>query len=190
MVNALDGAAGGDTGLREQLTSFRPLLALSMVMTSSRDETEILRIAASAVPSLGGCRAEAVYLDGEWRVVGLIGCPANADGLRTQLAALDVSGGPVEVQAAGWAWAYSLADHAGLAGYLVVSRDTEPESYHHFLLNVLAQQATVALVNARLHARECASAERERQTAARERKTAEKLRARAWTTVYAMRRQA
>ncbi len=44
-----------------------PLLALSMVMTSSRDETEILHIATTAVPSLGGCRVGAVYLDGGWQ---------------------------------------------------------------------------------------------------------------------------
>ena len=44
-----------------------PLLALSMVMTSSRDETEILHIITTTVPSLGGCRVGAVYLDGGWQ---------------------------------------------------------------------------------------------------------------------------
>ncbi len=46
--------AGHEAALRGQLASFRPLLALSMVMTGSRDDTEILRIATTAVPSLGG----------------------------------------------------------------------------------------------------------------------------------------
>jgi hypothetical protein len=45
------------------------------------------------------------------------------------------------------------------------SRDTEPEPHHQFLPDVLVQQAGVALVNARLHMRERASAERERAIA-------------------------
>ncbi len=69
-MGAADAAAGHGAALQDQLALFRPLLALSMVMTSSRDETGILRIATTAVPSLGGCRAEAVYLDGGWRLAG------------------------------------------------------------------------------------------------------------------------
>ncbi len=101
----------------------------------------------------------------------------NADGLRAQLATLERAGGPLEVDDAGWAWAYPLVNQADMAGHLVVSRDTEPEPHHQFLLNVLVQQTGVALANARLHARERASTERERETAARERATADQLRA-------------
>jgi hypothetical protein len=97
MTHATGCAVGQEAALREQLASFRPLLALSMVMTSSRDETEILRIATTAVPSLGGCQVGAVYLDGGWQVVGPVGRPANADVLGAQLAALDRSGGR-------WTW--------------------------------------------------------------------------------------
>jgi DNA-binding PucR family transcriptional regulator len=164
-THATDREDGQEAALREQLASFRPLLALSMLMTSSRDETEILRIATTAVPSLGGCRAEGVYLDGDWLVAGPLGCPANADVLHVQLAALDRSGGPLNVDGAGWAWAYPLVSQDNMAGHLMVSRDTEPEPHHQFLLNVLVQQTGVALGNARLHARELASAERERAVA-------------------------
>jgi sugar diacid utilization regulator len=175
-MGTAEGTAGHEAALREQLASFRPLLALSMAMTS-RDETEILRMATTAVPSLGGCRVEAVYLDDDWQAVGEVDAPVNAESLRDRLAVLDLCGGLLEVDDAGWAWAYPLANQADMTGHLVVSRDTAPRPHHRFLLSVLVQQTGVALANARLHARERASIERERQTCARERATADKLRA-------------
>ncbi|MGH3692636.1 MAG: PucR family transcriptional regulator [Pseudonocardiaceae bacterium] len=165
MTSASGREAGHEAALRDQLALFRPLLALSIVMTSSRDETEILSIATTAIPSLGGCRAEAMYLDGDWQVVGTVGRPANADGLRAQLATLDPTGGPLDLDSPRWAWAYPVVSLDDMAGHLVVSRDTEPEPHHQFLLNVLVQQTGAALVNARLHARERASAARERAIA-------------------------
>jgi sugar diacid utilization regulator len=155
--------------LRDQLASFRPLLALSMMMTSSRDESEILRIAASAVPSLGGGRVEAIHLDDGWHQAGPVGCPVGAAGLEAQLTGLDGGGGPVEVDGAGWAWAYPLGNQAEPVGHLVVGRDTGLDPHHRFLVNVLAQQTGVALANARLHAQELAGAERERAAADRAR---------------------
>lgn len=151
--------------LRDQLASFRPLLALSMVMTGSRDESEILSIATTAVPSVGGCRTEGVHLDDDWRSVGPVGRPANTECLQTQLAALDRFGGALTVDAAAWVWAYPLTGLDEMAGHLVVSSDSEPEPHHQFLLTVLAQQAGTALLNARLHARERAGAARERAIA-------------------------
>jgi sugar diacid utilization regulator len=165
VTGSADGTAGREAGLRDQLASFRPLLALSMVMTSSRDETHILRMATTAVPSLGGCRPEAVYLDGDWRVVGPVGRPPDAEGLRRQLAGLDGAAGPLEADGAGWVWAYPLVSQDDMAGHLLVSRDEEPAPHHQFLLTVLVQQTGAALVNARLYARERASIERERRTA-------------------------
>lgn len=129
------------------------------------------------MPSLGGCRAEAIYLDGTWRVVGSVGRPANAECLQDQLAVLGRSGGLLSAEDAGWVWAYPLLYPDDMVGHLVVSRDTEPESHHQFLINALAQQASVALVNARLHARERASIEREHQRTAHERAAADQLRA-------------
>jgi sugar diacid utilization regulator len=176
MTDAIDRVVGQETVLREQLASFRPLLALSIVMTSIRDETEILRIATTAVPSLGGCRAEVAHLDGDWRVVGSRGRPANLEDLQAQLAAFHRHGGLCNIEGCGWAWAYPLVSVNDMAGHLVVSRDTEPEAHHQFLLSVLVQQTGAALVNAGLHARERASAERERKAAARERVIADELR--------------
>lgn len=65
-MGTAEGTAENEVALREQLASFRPLLALSMVLTG-RDEAEILRMATTAVPSLGGCRVEGVYLDNDWQ---------------------------------------------------------------------------------------------------------------------------
>lgn len=174
MTDPADDAVG--QVLRDQLASFRPLLALSMVMTSSRDEAEILRVATTAVPSLSGGRVEAVYFDGEWHGTGSTGLPADADVLQAQFTALGRIGGAVQVEGAHWAWAYTLFSLEGLGGYLVVSLDAEPEPHYQFLLNVLAQQTGAALANARLHARERTNAERNRASAERERAISNDLR--------------
>lgn len=149
MTASASEANGSVAVLRDQLASFRPLLALSMMMTNSRDEDQILGIAATTVPSLGGCRAEAVRVDDDWRAVGPVGRPDGADGLADQLSALGNAAGPVDV--AGAAWAYPLGNQAELFGHLVVSCAAELDPHHQFLLNVLVQQTGVALSSARLH---------------------------------------
>ncbi len=174
MTYLADDAVGRALG--DLLASFGPLLALSMAMISSRDETEILRIAATAVSSLSGGRVAAVYFDGEWHGAGSAGRPADADVLLAQFASLGRTGGAVHVEGALWAWAYPLFSLEELGGYLVVSLDAEPEPHYQFLLNVLAQQTGAALANARLHARERASAQRERVSAERDRAIADDLR--------------
>ncbi len=150
---------------REQLAAFRSLLTVLMVMASTCDELEILRIATTAIPSVGGCRVEGIYLDGDWCSVGSVDRPTVAECLEAQLASLDDSGGALTVGQAGWAWAYPLTGVKQVAGHLLVSSDREPESHRQFLLGVLAQQAGVALVNARLHASERASITGERKIA-------------------------
>ena len=60
-------SAGGEVAvLREELSAFQPLLALSMLMTVSADIDEILRLATSSMTSLAPCRLVAVRLDGAW----------------------------------------------------------------------------------------------------------------------------
>ncbi len=58
----------------------------------------------------------------------------------------------------GWAWAYPLRGVAGQLGHLVASCAAEPATEQRFLIQVLAQQTGVAVSNARLHARERATA--------------------------------
>lgn len=149
-----------DGDLREQLSAFRPLLALSMVMTGSADEDAIVRLATTAVPSLGPFRAEAVYLDGGWWSDTSLRSREPAADLERQLATLDQDGGRIELVDSRWAWGYPLASFDGIAGYVVVSSDEEPDDHQQFLVRVLVKQTAAALTNARLHAKQRLTAER------------------------------
>jgi sugar diacid utilization regulator len=64
----------------------------------------------------------------------------------------------VSLPGRGWAWAYPLRGVSGLLGHLVASCDREPSAEERFLIQVVAQQTGVAVSNARLHARERATA--------------------------------
>jgi hypothetical protein len=57
-----------------------------------------------------------------------------------------------------WAWAFPLRGLEGSIGHLVVAAQQQPSSSEQFLLRVLAQQTGVAVVNAKLHAKERATA--------------------------------
>src|SRR5579862_9375426 len=74
--------------LRDQLSAFGPVLALSMLMTTAPNEREILRLATSAMPSLAHCRLEGVHIDNAWRI-GAAGKAAGGVPLGPQLAALE-----------------------------------------------------------------------------------------------------
>jgi hypothetical protein len=70
MTQSGAGRASADATVRDLLSSLAALQALSMVMTDHRREDEILDLAVAALPALTRqCRAEAVWLDGEWRAV-------------------------------------------------------------------------------------------------------------------------
>ena len=56
-----------------------------------------------------------------------------------------------------WVWAYPMQSAAGHAGFLVVAAETEPPAEERFVLQSLAQQTGVALLNARLQADERAA---------------------------------
>jgi sugar diacid utilization regulator len=151
-----------ESALRDQVSGMRSLLALSMVMSESDDQSHILGLAASAVPTLGRCRLEGIFLDdGGWQPVH--GGPAAVDtraDLETQFVVLSVAGGPVAVLGQAWAWAFPLRSLDGHLGYLVTGAGEEPSSAEQFLLRVLAQQAGIAIAGARRRARQRADAER------------------------------
>jgi len=148
--------------LRPQLTNLRALLVLSILMTESADEEQILRLATSSASSLA-C----------WRIVGFaIGEGWTAGGttrtipapLAAELAALPEAGGPVRIADVAWAHAYPLCSIGGQVGYLVVSASAEPPREEQFLAQVLAQQTGVAVSNAQLHRRERDTARQLSQT--------------------------
>jgi sugar diacid utilization regulator len=139
--------------LRRQLSNLHALFVLGMVMTESRDAAEILRLAVSAVPSLGAEAATAVLRDGR----GAPTVPAGAfaaDDLPAQLDALGRHEGPV--RAGRWAWARAFPLHGvGVhRGHLVVAAAAAPSPDDEFLWRVLAHQAGSSLANAELHAEE------------------------------------
>jgi sugar diacid utilization regulator len=144
--------------LRERLGEFRALLVISLLMTESVNEDQILELAVSSAPGLGSWRVEGYsFTDGQWRPG--IPCPdPSPPGLAGRLAALGAAGGKVELAGRGWAWAYPLRGADGLLGHLVASCDLEPSAEERFLIQVLAQQTGVAVSNARLHAKERATA--------------------------------
>jgi hypothetical protein len=54
--------------LRERLGEFRALLVISLLMTESVNEDQILELAASSAPGLGSWRIEGYgFTDGQWR---------------------------------------------------------------------------------------------------------------------------
>ncbi len=148
----------GDGDLRERLGEFRALLVISLLMTESVNEDQILELAASSAPGLGPWRIEGyAFTDGQWHP-GLDQAGAAPAGLAGQLAALGGKAGPVDLPGRGWAWAYPLRGVGGLLGHLVASCGEELSAEQRFLVQVIAQQTGVAVSNARVHARERATA--------------------------------
>ncbi|MEW6476998.1 MAG: helix-turn-helix domain-containing protein [Actinomycetota bacterium] len=150
--------------LREQISNLHSLFVLSMMMTESRDEDEILSLAVTSVASLGPCTPEGAYRPG-----GDGGAAGEVDRFReppgrprkavvSALSSLGADDGPVPVPGAGWGWAYALRSLGGHWGWLVVGAPAEPSADEQFLLKILAHQTGSALENAALHRRERAGA--------------------------------
>jgi hypothetical protein len=170
-----------DAALRDQLTSLLSLLVLSMRMTESRAERQILELATTSVPSLVECRLHGAFLESAgWLLTSgpLDEAEMRAD-VEAQFAVLSDAGGAVSIPADGWSWAFPLRSLAGHLGHLVVGADAEPSSLDQFLLRVLAQQVGIALANARLHARELAASTELRAANARLAESVEAIRRRA-----------
>ena len=144
--------------LRSQLTNLRALLVLSILMTESADDQQILRLATSAAASLGSWQIAGFVIGDAWQADGRH-CGAPAPELAAELGALPETGGPVTSLDAGWAWAYPLRSIAGRLGHLIVHAAHEPVVEEQFLAQVLAQQTGVAVSNAQLHRRERDTAE-------------------------------
>jgi len=148
-----------DANLRERLSEFRALLVILLLMTESVSEDQILDLAAASAPGLGSARIEGYGLsDGQWRAAGPAAGGVSTSDITRQLTALGQGGGQVDLPGRHWAWAYPLCSGSGLIGHLVASSQLEPSTEQRFLIQVIAQQTGVAVSNARLHARERATA--------------------------------
>jgi sugar diacid utilization regulator len=151
--------AGTDAELRDQLSNLQGLLMLSMLMTQSGDEDKILYLAATSVPSFGRCHMLGVYLDGDgWRPTTVSVSLDVQVRVKAQLGGLGRTGGAITIPGLAWAWALPLRSLEGHMGYFLAAAEEEPSSSEQFLLRALAQQTGVALANARVHAKEHATA--------------------------------
>jgi len=151
-------AAATDENLRERLGEFRALLVISLLMTESVSEDQILDLAASSARGLGPWHIEGYgFTDGRWCSATV---PVNlpAGDLAAQLAAFGSGGGQVELPGRTWVWAFPMRGVGGLPGHLVASCEREPSAEERFLMQVITQQTGVAVSNARLHAKERATA--------------------------------
>jgi DNA-binding PucR family transcriptional regulator len=149
-----------EVSARDQLSSLQGLLVISMLMMESSDEQRIVHLAGTSVPALAQSGLHGVYLtDGGWQPVddGPLDSEVHAD-LQVQFVVLGSAGGAVSIARQSWAWAYPLRSLEGDFGYLVVGAQGEPPQSAQFLLRVLAQQTGIAIANARMHARDAATA--------------------------------
>ena len=152
-------ATSGEAVLRQRLGNLRALLVISLLMTESVEEEQILQLASSSAPGLGHWRIEGYsFSDGEWRIGTNGGASRVPTGLRAQLADLGGTAGQVDLPGRVWASAFPLRSVTGLLGYLIASSDEAPSTDENFLIQVVAQQTGVAVSNARLHERERATA--------------------------------
>ena len=136
----MGATADREQQLRRQLSDLHALFVLGMVMTESRDAAEILRLAVSAVPSLGSDAATALLRDG--RPAPMVPAGAFAeDDLACQVESLGNAEGPVRAAAYAWARAFPLHGVGVLRGHLVVAAAAPPSSDAEFLWRVLAHQA-------------------------------------------------
>ena len=169
-----------EAALRDQLSSLLSLLVLSIRMTESRVEQQILELATTSGPSLVECRMHGAFLQSSgWLLTSgpLAADEVRAD-LEAQFAALNDAGGPVSIRDDHWSWAFPLRSLAGHLGHLVVGADEEPSSLDQFLLRVLAQQVGIAMANAQLHDRERATSAELRAANARLAESVESIRRR------------
>src|SRR5271170_7314201 len=101
-------AAVADENLRERLGEFRALLVISLLMTESVGEDQILDLAASSAPGLGLWRIVGYqFTDGRWRPADEHSASAPSD-LAGRLAVLGSSAGRIDLPGHAWAWAYPL----------------------------------------------------------------------------------
>ncbi len=146
-----------DAVLRDQISSLRGLLALSMLMTERRQPDEILHLATTAVPALVPAEALGAHLTfGEgprWQATTReLNEPAMRAEVLSQLHRLPGLGGELSISSAPWAWAFGLLSPSETLGYFIVTAQHRPDDGELLLLRSLAQQTGIALSNARLHA--------------------------------------
>lgn len=87
-----------DSWWRAQLSNLYGLFAISMMMFDGREAADIMRLAATSVPSLSGCTTDAAYLvDEDGRVTAQDGAEEADPGLAAEVGKLDGQSGRIEL---------------------------------------------------------------------------------------------
>jgi sugar diacid utilization regulator len=144
-----------DSWWRAQLSNLYGLFAISMMMFDGREAVDIMRLAATSVPSLSGCTTDAAYLvDEDGTVTPQDGAEQAHPDLVAEVRKLEGQSGRIELADGLWRWCYALRGVGGLTGNLVVRAAQPPSRDEFFLLNSLGQQTAAALANSALFKRE------------------------------------
>jgi sugar diacid utilization regulator len=148
--------AGRPGEARRRPAALEGVLALSALMAMTHDVGRIAALVGQAVASVGRCRLDGVVIDGAgWRAAGgpcrLAAVQAVVE---ARLAAMGPAGGPLPVPDEPWAAALPLRNVHGTFGWLLVAGDAEPDGGEHFLLQLVAFQASAALAGARVQRRQ------------------------------------
>ncbi|MGW5715034.1 PucR family transcriptional regulator [Amycolatopsis sp. NPDC003865] len=152
---SLGQEAKTDSWWRAQLSDLYGLFAISMMMFDGRDAAEIMRLAATSVPSLIGCTTDAAYLiEEDGSVTPQNGAEKAHPDLGAEVGKLDGQSGRIELPDGHWRWCHALRGPGGLTGILVVRAELPPSRGEIFLLSSLCQQAAAALANSALIRRE------------------------------------
>jgi sugar diacid utilization regulator len=147
--------------LRRQLSNLCSLFTLSLKMSNGCGEEEILEYATTSVCTFTSCSPFATLLTGDQG--GLRspdGTTLARPALTERLAYLDGTDGPVTGTGSAWGMAYALEAIGHYRGHLVVVADSEPPPDEVLVLQILAQQAGLALTTTGLHRRERETADR------------------------------
>ncbi|MCU1656938.1 MAG: transcriptional regulator [Pseudonocardiales bacterium] len=157
-----DRAFDGDPDARAQLSKLYSLFALSMLMFAAHEDDAILKLAATAIPSLGPFLVIGGYL-----VDGRMLRPVQGGGLdatvQTTLLGADTAEIDLSVPGSRWTRAFRLQDRGGTRGFLLVGSPVEPAIYETFLVKVLVQETAASIGNAALYREATEATERLRR---------------------------
>jgi DNA-binding PucR family transcriptional regulator len=138
---------------RENAAVLQGLLVVSVLMSESADEEQILYLASTSLSSVARCRLAGFFClaTKKWKVSSsrLQDAPRLRGVLERQLEALVPKGGPLVLDSE-WGFAFSLRGPRECWGFLVLLADKEPSSEEELLLLVLAQQTGLALTVAQM----------------------------------------
>jgi sugar diacid utilization regulator len=126
-----------------------------MQLTEQDDQGDILMLVADAVDTIGPCSALGIFLNQSWQVRRFSGDGPDLAEFASSHAG---DGMLARLPAVAWSWAYPIPVRRGECGWLIVGAAHEPTESERLLLQVLAQQAGIALASSRLRGRERAQA--------------------------------